>query len=232
MTCDRNNNRQLMNIINDLILILMMIVAIPSSGFANSYTLYPTDDSLVNSSKPTQNYATAYLSVYYDYREWNLSYLKFDLSSISDSAVIIKAELHLFSSLADNNPVVDLNYITDDNWIESTITWNYRPVTDGVLLDAKAPEYYKWQTFNLLKGNQWNYAADLIDNKLSLILKEGENLPAPSITKQAQFFSDEDHQKDYMRPYLYIEIVPEPTTMLLLGLGLIGLAIVGRKSID
>lgn len=186
-------NGRLKNIITGLILLLILIVATTNNGLADTYSQNPTDDALVNNTKQGNVYTNYYLSVYFDGAVYNRSYLKFDLSSIPDDAVINSAELRLYSITSPNSiikPVVDLNYVANDSWSETTLNWTNRPAYDAnILLDSSTPGVNSWQTFNLLKNNNWVYANDLSDNYLSLIIKEGE--PLSSIVKQAWYSPDE-----------------------------------------
>jgi hypothetical protein len=174
------------NLLASLFLLLMLMVATPINGLANAYIINPDADALVNSTKPVKTYGFYYLSVYFDGTVYNRSYLKFDLTNIPDSAIITKAELSLYSFTSANSsikPLVSVNHVSDDSWSEDTLTWNNRPAFDATALDTSMPGVNAWQTFNLLNGNNWNYALDLSDNYLSLIIKEGE--PLSSIVKQA-----------------------------------------------
>lgn len=199
---------------------------------ATPYVLHPSDDVLVNQTKVVTPgyYSSHFLSVYYDGAVYNWTFLKFDLSAIPDSAQLTKAELGLFCYEVIDQPAVAVHYVADDNWDEANLLWANKPSYGDRLDSAGQTQTGAWQTFNLLDSGAWTFSADLVDNQLSLLLKQDEALSL--ITKQAHYRQDE-FGTPALRPYLTIEYaVPETAgTIALVGFSLAGLAALRRRTV-
>lgn len=141
-----------------------------------------------------------------------ISYVKFDLSSLPDDAVITSASLNLYinSNGSDTSPGI---YHAVDNWEEETVAYSTKPVNDTTI--ASAGSWYnianQWVSFNL---SNWSYQADLSDNYLTVMLYALGNGGNDSR------FATKEYSGGTYAPYLSIEaVIPEPMTICLLGLG-------------
>jgi hypothetical protein len=205
-----------------LFFVLVLPIIFSINAYANSISLQASEDVLVNSTKVVTPgyYQNGFLSVYYDGTVYNRSYLKFDLSGIPDVSVITQAYLWLYDYEGLSNPVADVHHVSDDSWTESATLWSNKPSYDSKL-DSGSPVIGNWIKYDLLSIGGWNYSIDLADNTLSLLLKEGETSTS---TKQAHFYaSDYDLGHTALRPRLDITYVPEPSTLVLIGIGMIAL---------
>ncbi len=152
--------------------------------------LTPTDDAYVQGSiYASRNFnSSSYLRVRHgnDEKFYSNVYLKFDLSGIKDP--IFNAVLKLTvknKGLKYGSPArADIYSIKDDNWSESTITWNNAPPAD-VHLDsvndiASEGKVYHWDVTSFI-------ASEIVGDKVaSLMLKNND-----TADKQADFYSRE-----------------------------------------
>ncbi|MFA5291549.1 MAG: DNRLRE domain-containing protein [Phycisphaerae bacterium] len=139
-----------------------------------------------------------------------ISYVKFDLSSLQDNAVITSASLNLYvnSNGSDSSPGI---YHADDNWEEETVVYSTRPINDSTIAAAGSWSNIanQWVSFTL---STWSYQADLSDNYLTVMLYALGNGGNDS-----RFVTKEYSGGNYA-PYLSIEI-PEPATIFMLVIG-------------
>ncbi len=209
-----------------LISALMLVVCLwlGNTLKADILTLYPTDDAYVSSTEPDTVHNGNGLSAGYNASEITRSYLMFDLSAIPDGQTIMAADLRLDASFVTlpEAPEIGAYYLLDDNWSESTLTWNNAPTslsmfpTDTQLVNID-------EVF-------WNVLIDVSyvyndDDMYSAVLKLPEEISGTA----ASFWSKDLGVIDWS-PYLAIEYqpVPEPVTLVLFGLG--GLILKKRKS--
>jgi hypothetical protein len=168
------------------------------------------------------------------------SIFQFDLSSIPNGAQITDAKVFLFSRstayTADaSNPTV--SRLSNDNWLQNTVTWNNYMTGTGTDLgsrtDQSALAYDSWS----LNLNLWNIAADLADDKLTLMFRIGTG-EGDYIYRALGFYSILPNNPNHpgaaygeIRPYLEVTYapVPLPSSLLLLGPGLAGLALLRRR---
>lgn len=131
--------------------------------------------------------------------------LRFNLASLA-GCTIISAELRLIAvditGQAKTRPY-DLHFVSDDAWIEGSVTWNTAPGHDGTetssedVPDEDAPVEMVWVGLGTLVTNE-------LPGKLSLLIKdEVESDGAPN--KETLFNSKEAGGDDADKPLLIVE---------------------------
>jgi hypothetical protein len=181
---------------------------------ADMLQLYPTNDAYVNSAEPDTIHNGNGVNVGYNNGTITRSYLMFNLSAIPAGQSIVSALLRLdtsyFSPIA---PTVGAYYLENDNWSESTLTWNNAPTnfkipaTDTQLINIG-------EVFWTVNPDVTHaYGADDI---YSVVMKLPNEVPGA----ETGFWSKDIGVTDWS-PYLKIEYqpIPEPATLVLLGLG-------------
>jgi probable HAF family extracellular repeat protein len=111
------------------------------------------------------------------------------------------ADLSLYCTAASGTPQASLYHGNNDNWTESTLTWNNQPYFDFSSLDSQAPVADTWTTWDLLAGS-WDYSADLADNTLTLAID------LQSAGQAASWYSKESSDASYW-PVLSITTIEE-----------------------
>lgn len=216
------------------------LLAISGYAAAATVTLSPLADSYVYDNLPNQNDGTNVLlasgTSFPATQNW-WTYLKFGLGSIPAGQTITSATLHLYQVNGGGFVPVgtNLSQVANDDWLESTLTWNNQPVGSqypfsfGPLLayNADGFSHVGWSQWDLLQTGNWDYGADLADGLLSLVITESS-----SATQTHNWCSRESDLANCLaigetgpasesrRPYLEITYVPLPGTALLLATGL------------
>jgi hypothetical protein len=147
----------------------------------------------------------------------NRAFLKFDLSGITGP--VSSATLYLWCNTVTANFSVGVYDVADDSWGEMTITFANQPAL-GSLATSFTPA-----------GNARSVAVDVTaavqaqvggDGILSLALKGSEG----AVTESFYSYSKEHTNANY-RPYLDVDVVPEPATLILMSLG--GLLLAAKR---
>ena len=210
-----------------LSLIAVVIVMPMSTNLLAVVDLYdeaPVDDAYVDSGQPNDNFNTDTLQIQGfgdeippvgpDLDSDEQSFLKFDVSSL-EGKTLLSAVFGLYLSDASSyfTPSMQLSYVGDDAWSEDGITWtNSLPlVTDAVAIGTSEQtdelgRYYEWDVFE-----DWN-DDELAGGFVSYML----TIEQEGFDNYAYFPSSEAIAN---QPYLRIEYIPEPATLILLGLG-------------
>jgi hypothetical protein len=135
------------------------VTAINSSGYASGYSgeasatpsglkLSPVADSFVQGgSYATNNYGTnEVLQCKTDLSNPDYirqAYLRFDLASLTGPVVSAKLRLKLKTTTGGQNTHTAY-FVSSDNWIESTLTWNSKPAAGTALAASVIPSVGAW----------------------------------------------------------------------------------------
>ncbi|UXP33873.1 DNRLRE domain-containing protein [Reichenbachiella agarivorans] len=153
-----------------LLAVIVSHIFMPLMGYAQ--VLNPTADSYVRGgSFSSQNFGT---DVLLDCKlgatsdEWTRhSYLKFDLSSVTEP-VVVSATLRL--KVAQGSGNVDIHtshFVTDDSWTESNINWDNKPAYSTTLGSVLSPSKDAWIEMDLTDIVTSEYGGDQV---ISIVL--------------------------------------------------------------
>lgn len=150
---------------------------------------------------------------------------QFDVSSApaADQVLSVKFEAYLYDGSAQAAASVGAHRITAD-WSESTVTWNNQPAFDTSAADTimlpmlwEHPEnkghWYSWDITDTYKD--WK---DGVSQNYGVMLSLGS-----PIIEGYSFYSSETTADPGLRPRLVVTAVPEPSLLVLLGSGMLGL---------
>ena len=116
-----------------------------------------------------------------------LAYLRFDLSTISepfDSAIL---RLKLTADSATGSDTHTAYFVSDDTWVETTITYNSKPVSGASLDSAGLPGNGSWIELDV--GDQ--VIAEAADDQLfSVVISSGSGTHAKYHSREAAAESD------------------------------------------
>jgi hypothetical protein len=204
-------------------IITISIVLFSSLVYAETITLYPSDDAYVDSSTPSTNYGKNAYS-YVDNDAIQRTFLKWNINNLSDET-IQKANVYLYAlghQFGAYTYLIPYRINNGLNWEESNITWNNQPSIgyeiNYVCLEEPfdANNYgYCYVPENVPEGTE--YIIDLTDfiknqslNKnyiISFSLGQG----ALDGTFWTRWASKENVNQNYW-PKLVIEYTPSVTT--------------------
>ena len=204
----------------------------------NQVMLKATDDTYVDSSYPTSNYGgqfnleilnSLYGTAPYQSTFIDIIWLKFNLSSVPNGALIDTATLQLYASGVGETYNVDAYSCSDNSWNELTLTYSNMPSYNTALIDSElvpsAFEWYNWSVVDAVRS-----ALNTNSTQLTLVLNE----PTPhSSLNGVSFYSKESFLEnlsttDYS-PELIVHwtaVTREYPTLLLIPLTIITTAVV------
>ncbi|MFC1822124.1 DNRLRE domain-containing protein [Thermodesulfobacteriota bacterium] len=152
------------------------------------------------------------------------TYLKFDLSDVADDAIITSATLRLRQDQSDGDLL--FYHVEQYNWEETTLTYaDHLAMNPDYLLAPYVAPYPRdfsdhWRTYDLI---DWLYQPDLVNDELTIRISYG------TLNDNVNVFYSKEYAGGIYAATLEVDtepatVIPEPTTMLLLGTGLLGLA--------
>jgi hypothetical protein len=155
------------------------------------------DTFAMNDEYATNNYAYAQNVVAGRVYDQSLSparmvtgrtYLKYDLSSIPDNAVINSVTLYLYCYSAKTTALDLRVYHADDDWQDTAVTWNQQPGTTTLLGNRVGLTVNSWNSWSLSPSG---ISEDLADNTLSLQIRHAneslENLGSYGYFRSSEY---------------------------------------------
>ena len=119
-------------------------------------TINPTDDTYVDFDNQNSNYGgqnNLQVSKYHDSFEnmWEERiWLKFNLSSVPDGAIVDTATLRLYCSIASETYNVYAHACSDISWTELTLTWSNMPSYNASSMDTEqVATSYRWYNWSV-----------------------------------------------------------------------------------
>jgi hypothetical protein len=170
-------------------------------------TLQPVADAyLSNGGEADQTLNTATLAQFGYYGAIKRPLLMFDLSSIPDSAAVTSAQLTLqrTGSYGGDGYFTALSRMTNDNWLETTVTWNSYNQTNAVVVATLPSEINNLRTWQISLA-QWAFAEDLADDAVTFMLRWDVDIYGGTETDAVYKANDYSSKEGSTPPTLRIE---------------------------
>jgi hypothetical protein len=206
------------------------------AAWATPIVIPALEDTVVVSSEP--NSQTFFLSGslasrrrivsgQVDHEIW--SFLKFELPDAIPGSQIGSAYFRGTYTGVSNQLTHELSTVTSDAWQESTITWNNMP---SLALTRISPFR---ETNSTLVGQSFELDVTQVANTeylgdgiLTLVMRPSDVNPLPNGIQQIAFGSS--NSTIGFEPVLVLTLVPEPSALSLLALGILAWRMVGHRS--
>ncbi|MFX1508439.1 MAG: DNRLRE domain-containing protein, partial [Promethearchaeota archaeon] len=179
-------------------------------------TFYPIDDAFVVQENPDTNFNTMEDTIWCAYSSTSFSsegpyttysYLKFNISSIPDNAVMWQSYFEIQTKDYDYDECnVQLHYVEDTSWDEDSITWNTRPTFDITDLTGPDEDIAHDETYPLGLLCHFGTGVIMLDKLQADFITFA--LRVTTFGKAVHFYSSESSPK----PRLYIEWVEHETS--------------------
>ncbi len=189
-------------------------------------TLSPTDDTFVDDTTAVGNYGSlSFLEVGkyndLDFMPWeSIAWLKFNLSSVPDGAVVDVATLQLYSFAVTETYNVYARFCSNISWTELTLTHANMPEFNVTSMDSEVvASSFRWYNWTVTDAVQ--HSVDGIfggPGMVTIVLLE-TSFHGPSLDLTVSFYSKEG--SDLYMPKLAIhwtDIVPEFPSVVILPL--------------
>jgi hypothetical protein len=155
---------------------------------AGEVTLKPVDDTYVDSYDSNSNYGGQTHLDIQTYEWQRIAWLKFNLSSIPDGAVIGTAALQLYTNVVGETYNVSAYSCSDNSWVELTLTYSdmpsYNTTSMSSVVVASASQRYNWSVVDGVNNA-------LSNNRKSTTIVLREETYHASSTNQVVFDSKE-----------------------------------------
>lgn len=106
-------------------------VMVPKKELLTTVKLVPVADAHVHSGSTATNYGSATTLIIGAGRE---TFLRYDLSGIADYRTIQSATFDYYQLNAGSGNTMEFYHVGDDTWLENTISYNSKPVSDPDLI--------------------------------------------------------------------------------------------------
>jgi len=152
-------------LVSSLVLVFSLSIKTVNAE-AGQVTLKPSDDTYVDSTYPDSNYGG---QTHLEISNWNflsntfesIVWLKFDLSTVPDGAVVDMATLQLYTSMVSETFNVHAYSCSDNSWTELSLTYSNMPSHNTTSMDSRLvatiSQWYNWSVVdavrNALNGN-------------------------------------------------------------------------------
>ena len=169
-------------------------------------------------------------------------FIQFDLSALPPGMIVASAELSLFNFRGYTGSGTDASgtvHGITGSWIEGNggddddppgeLTWNHRPADDGgayysvsFVGEGEYSAYYPdvWVTWDVTElVDEWY---KVTSTNYGFVLKMTGDRIFPR-------FRSSDYGTAEYRPKLEVTLIPEPSALVLLGIGAVGLIALGRR---
>ncbi len=213
-----------------LVILISQIALIPLvSAQEGEVTLNPTDDAYVDDVTAVGNHGNAsslrvgkYQDL--DFMPWEyIVWLKFNLSSVPDGAVVDVATLQLYSYAVPEIYNVYARFCSNNSWTELTLTHANMPVFNATSMDSEAvATSSKWYNWTVTDAVQQSVDGIFGGTDMVTIVLLETSLHGPGSDLTVSFYSKEG--PDLYMPKLTIhwtDIVPEFPSFLVLPLFMI-----------
>ncbi|MGD0027542.1 MAG: DNRLRE domain-containing protein [Candidatus Bathyarchaeia archaeon] len=165
---------------------------------AGAVTLNPKDNTYVDSLNPDLNYGG---QNYLEISNWNflsdtyedIVWLKFDLSTVPDGAVVDMATLQLYTSMVDETFNVHAYSCSNNSWTELTLTYSNMPSYNTTSMDsvpvATNNQWYNWSVVDAVRN-----ALNNNPKSVTIVMQE----PTRHSSSTSVWFTSKESSTDYV----------------------------------